>query len=202
MIKVLFLDVGGVLLTNGWGRSQRQRIASDFQIEFEEMESRHKEIFHIYETGKISFEAYLRETVFFMKRPFSQEKLIAAIFDKATPFLDMIDYIKKVKERHKLKIFILSNEGKELIVDRIRRFHLFSFTDCFLVSSFVGLRKPDPALYQLALDLAQVSGEESVYIDDRALMVEMGRRAGMRAIQHKDVASTRHELESLLFSTV
>ena len=58
-ITTLFLDVGGVLLTNGWGHQSRALAAKAFDLNLEEMEDRHHLTFDTYEVGKLTLEEYL-----------------------------------------------------------------------------------------------------------------------------------------------
>ena len=58
-ITTLFLDVGGVLLTNGWGHQSRALAAKTFDLNLEEMEDRHHLTFDTYEVGKLTLEEYL-----------------------------------------------------------------------------------------------------------------------------------------------
>ena len=62
-ITTLFLDVGGVLLTNGWDHHARALAAKAFDLNLEEMEDRHHLTFDTYEEGKLTLEEYLTRTV-------------------------------------------------------------------------------------------------------------------------------------------
>lgn len=197
-IKVLLLDVGGVLLSNGWDRVLREKVAQVFGFDSVEMSKRHELIFDFFERGKMSFDEYLQWTIFHEVRSFTKEEVKNYILNAARPFTHMIEYVKELKEERGLKIGILSNEGKEIGVDRIERFELGSFVDFFILSSFVKLRKPDREIYQLAIDMAQVKPCEICYIDDRPLLVELGRTLGMHAICHQEISKTKEELEMLL----
>lgn len=197
-IKAVFLDIGGVLLTNGWDHALREKTAKKFQIDYAEMDSRHRLIFDTYETGKLSFDEYLAQTIFYKKRSFSPADVEEFICTEARPYSEMIEYVKKIKKQYQLKVGTLSNEGKELAVDRIRRFDLGSFIDFFIVSSFVHLRKPDVDIYHMAIDIMQVPPKQIVYIDDREMLVEVARKLGIQAIHHKGVESTRAIMDTLL----
>jgi len=72
-ITTLFLDVGGVLLTNGWDRSIRKRAAENFGLDPAEMEDRHNLVFYRFEEGRLSLDEYLNWAVFYKERPFSRE---------------------------------------------------------------------------------------------------------------------------------
>jgi putative hydrolase of the HAD superfamily len=58
-ITTLFVDVGGVLLTNGWDHLARKRAAKHFKLDWAEMDERHRLVFETHEEGKLSFEEYL-----------------------------------------------------------------------------------------------------------------------------------------------
>lgn len=70
-VAALFLDIGGVLLTDGWGHESRAQTAMAFDLDTKEMENRHHQAFDTYEAGKLSLADYLNHVVFYQKRPFS-----------------------------------------------------------------------------------------------------------------------------------
>jgi len=197
-IKAIFCDVGGVLLTNGWDHSSRIKASEMFNFDAKEFEGRHQLLFGDYETGKISLEYYLGHSLFFQPRSFSYQAFVDFMYEQSQAHYEMIDLIRKVKKEHSLKIVIFSNEGRELMLNRIKKFALTEFVDFFIVSCFVGLRKPDRTLYQMALDFSQAAGDECIYIDDRALFVEIANDLGIRSICHHDVATTSQQLAELL----
>ncbi len=196
-ITHLFTDLGGVLLTNGWDRGLRKLVASRFGIDPEEMNERHHLTYDTYESGKTGLDEYLRRTVFYEPRSFTPEDGVAFILGEARAFPEMIELVRGVKEKHRLKVAVVSNEGRELTVDRIERFGLREFVDVFVVSSFVHLRKPDEDIFRLALDVAQAAPERVVYLDDRQMFTEVACRLGMHVVWHRDAAATRAALAKL-----
>lgn len=197
-VKTLFTDVGGVLLTNGWDTSLREEAAKQFNLDFDEMEERHKMSFPDYETGRISLEEYIRHLVFYKPRTFSFNDFRDFIFNNSESYPEMLELIKEVKKKMNLKIATLSNEGKEIAIYRFNKFKFHEFIDYFIVSSFVHLQKPDPRIYKMALDIAQTKPSEAIYIDDREAMVSAGKSAGLNAFQHKDYESTKKFLLAIL----
>ncbi|MEI8365120.1 MAG: HAD-IA family hydrolase [Parachlamydiaceae bacterium] len=197
-IKVLFSDLGGVLLTNGWDRTSRAKAVELFGLDAQEFESRHQMLFGDYEVGKITLDTYLHYTVFSQPRSFSKEIFIDFMYSQSRPNDDTINLIRELKSKHGFKIVVISNEGKELTHYRTKTFDLSSFVDYFIVSCFIGIRKPDQNVYRLALNMVQVPAEETAYIDDRELFVEIARDFGIHAIHHRNAASTRTALEALL----
>ncbi len=193
-ITTLFLDIGGVLLTNGWDRKARRLAAETFALDCDEMDERHHLTFDTYEEGKLSLEEYLTRVVFYEERPFSREEFRAFMFAQSRPFPEMIELVRHVKARHRLKVAVVSNEGRELNEHRIREFQLGTFIDFFISSSFVHYRKPDADIYRIALDIAQVEPARVVYIEDRPMFVEVARGLGINGIVHTGCEATRLEL--------
>jgi putative hydrolase of the HAD superfamily len=196
-ISTLFLDIGGVLLSNGWDHTMRHTAANTFGLDTEEMNERHHLTFDTYEEGKLSLDEYLKRVVFYQERHFSPDDFKRFMFAQSQPKDNMIDLIKGLKQRYGLKVAAISNEGRELTLYRVKRFHLSSFIDFFISSCFVHYRKPDTDMYQLALDCAQVSSQDVFYIDDRAMFVEVAASLGIRGIHHTSLERTRRALAEL-----
>jgi putative hydrolase of the HAD superfamily len=194
-ITTLFLDIGGVLLTNGWDHTMRRKAAETFGLDYEEMNERHHLTFDTYEEGKLSLYEYLKRVIFYRERPFSLEEFREFMFSQSQPYPQMIDLVCNLKQRYRLKIAAVSNEGRELTVYRIQEFDLGSFVDFFISSCFVHFRKPDHDMYHIALDIAQVPPEQVVYIEDRPMFVEIANELGIHGIVHRGYDSTRAALE-------
>jgi putative hydrolase of the HAD superfamily len=196
-ITTLFLDIGGVLLTNGWDHNMRQKAAETFNLDYAEMNDRHHMTFDTYEEGKLTLYEYLKRVVFYKERPFSVEEFWQYMFGQSKPHQDMIDLVCKLKERYGLKIAAVSNEGRELTVYRIDKFDLRSFMDFFISSCFVHYRKPDEDIYRIALDISQASADHVVYIEDRPMFVEVAQGLGIHGIVHQGYESTKEALAAL-----
>jgi putative hydrolase of the HAD superfamily len=196
-ITTLFLDIGGVLLTNGWDHSERTHAAEKFGLDFGEMNERHHLTFDTYEEGKLSLDEYLDRVVFYQVRNFSKDEFKAFMYAQSRPFPEMIEMVGKLKNQYCLQVAAVSNEGRELTVYRVQEFKLGSFIDFFISSCFVHYRKPDADLYHIALDIAQVSPEQVIYIDDRPMFVEVAQGLGIKGILHTGYAATRKALEGL-----
>ena len=91
----------------------------------------------------------------------------------------------------------INNEARELNEYRIKTFHLHDFFDAFVSSCEVGMRKPDPGIFHLALGIAQAKPEECLYFDDRTMLVEAARKVGIHAHHHQGFESTKKILELL-----
>ena len=193
-ITTLFLDIGAVLLTNGWDHHARKRAANHFKLDWTQMQERHALNFETHEEDKLGFNEYLDRVVFYEKRPFSRAAFRRFMFAQSKPCVEMIALICDLKAKYRLKIIVISNEAREVNAYRIRKFKLDGFVDAFVSSCFVHLRKPDADIFRLALDLAQVPAWQGVYIDNTALFVQIAGGFGMRGILHTDYLSTRAQL--------
>jgi putative hydrolase of the HAD superfamily len=200
-ITTLFLDIGGVLLTNGWDRGIRTTACEKFGLNYEEMNERHHLTFDTYEEGKLTLDEYLDRVVFYQARSFSRDDFKAFMYAQSRPFSEMIELMRALKTRHGLQIAAVSNEGRELTTYRVQQFKLGTFIDFFISSCFVHYRKPDSDMYRIALDIAQVRPEQVIYIDDRAMFVEVAQGLGIQGIIHRDVQSTQKTLEGMGLSS-
>jgi putative hydrolase of the HAD superfamily len=194
-ITTLFLDIGGVLLTNGWDDNIQKRAADKFGMDYREMNERHHLTFDTYEEGKLSLDVYLNRVVFYKERSFSREEFKSFMYAQSQPFPEMIELMRRLKTQYGLEVAAVSNEGRELTVYRVQQFELGTVIDFFVSSCFVHFRKPDEDIYRIALDIAQVRPEQVVYIDDRAMFVEVAQGLGIRGIIHTGYQSTSKALE-------
>ncbi len=192
--KALFTDIGGVLLTNGWDRHVRASAYSRFGLDAEETDERHHLVFEVFEHGEMSLDQYLDRVVFYTARSFTKEEFQQFMFDQSKPFAETIELIRQVKRRHGIPVVVVSNEGRELQKHRIRAFGLSEFVDAFVVSSFVQVRKPDPRIFQIALDIADLQPSDAVYLDDRDVFVEVASSLGITAARHETAEGTREVL--------
>lgn len=196
-ITTLFVDIGGVLLTDGWPRTSRCMAAKMFHLDADEMESRHAQAFDTYELDKLTLEEYLNHVVFYEKRKFTHAQFQRFMFTQSKPYHNMIDLIRNLKIRYGVKIVVVSNEGRELNDHRIRTFQLNKIVDFFISSCFVHLRKPDPDIFRHALDMTQSVPEQTVYIENTLMFVRIAESLGIRSIYHVDHDSTCTKLALL-----
>ena len=193
-ITCVFLDIGGVLLTDGWDHLARRRAAKNFKLEWAEMEERHCLTFEIFEEGKITLDEYLSLVVFHQKRTFTRNQFRRYMFAQSKAFPEMIELVSQLKLNLGLKIAIVSNEARELNAYRIERFKLDRLADCFISSCFVHIRKPDVDIFRLALDIAQVPPAQAVFVDNTPMFVQIAEGLGIQGILHTDFKSTRSKL--------
>jgi putative hydrolase of the HAD superfamily len=195
-ITCVFLDIGGVLLTDGWDHHARKRAATNFKLALTEMNVRHHLVFETYEEEKLTLEEYLSRVVLYQKRPFSRAQFRKFMFAQSKPYPRMIEWVSNLKAKYGLKIVVVSNEAREINSYRIRKFKLDGFVDFFISSCFVHLRKPDADIFRVALDITQVPANQVVYIENLLMFVQVAEDLGIRGICHMDYKSTCAKLAS------
>jgi putative hydrolase of the HAD superfamily len=193
-ITTLFWDIGGVILTNGWDRESRKEAAATFRFDWEEFQDRHDLSFPAFDTGQITLNEYLDRTLFYRSRPFTREEFTAFMFAQSKEFADTRVVLDKIAATGKYFIGAINNEPLELNQYRIEAFHLRKDFVVFFSSCYVRSRKPEEAIFRVALEVSQRPPEECLFIDDRPLNLDSPRRLGMNVIHHQSAAQLRAEL--------
>jgi putative hydrolase of the HAD superfamily len=194
-ISVLFTDIGGVMLTNGWDEEARERAVKKFKLDLKNLNERHHLIFDTFEEGKLTLNEYLERVIFHKKRNFTLREFKAFMFAQSQSYEDMINLVSALKIKYNLRVIVISNESRELNDYRIKKFGLDTFVDAFVSSCFVHFRKPDKDIYRIALDIVQVKPKESVFIDDRPIFVEVASSLGINGVHHINYKTTLKKLE-------
>ncbi len=198
-IKTLFLDIGGVLLTNGWGHESRYKAIEKFGLDKDEVEERHQISFDTYEIDKITFDDYLNEVIFYKERPFSKETFKAFMFQQSQALDGCIDFFKELKQQQHLKAIAVSNEGRELNEYRINKFKLDQLFDAYISSCYVRLHKPDKSMLQMACDVSHTLPANALYVDDRLLLVEVAASVGLQTLHFQGLAAAKEFIRTCKF---
>ncbi|MDH3443971.1 MAG: HAD family phosphatase [Deltaproteobacteria bacterium] len=193
-ITTLFWDVGGVLLTNGWPTESRRRAVEHFGLNGEEFEKRHESVMAAFETGQVELDAYLDRTLFYVSRSFSRNEFKSFMLDQSKPHPEVLALLAQLAHRKNYLLCTLNNESLELNLYRIRKFELRRYFKAFFSSCFLGVRKPDEAIYRKALEITQRTPEECLFIDDRPANIEPAAALGWGTIHYQDPLQLRREL--------
>jgi putative hydrolase of the HAD superfamily len=196
-LKILFFDIGGVLLSNGWGHESRILAAEKFGLNYKEMDQLHNFIFNVYEIGSVNLDQYLDTVIFNHPRDFVREDFKEFMYSQSVELPGMLAWLKEWKKDCGFRIISINNEGKELNDYRVQKFKLHTCFDAFISSCEVGMRKPDPSIFKLAMGIAQATPSQCVYFDDRIMFSNMAKTLGLRAFQHTSFESTKEILEDL-----
>ncbi|MES2419380.1 MAG: HAD-IA family hydrolase [Bacteroidota bacterium] len=196
-IKILFLDIGGVVLSDGWNYTARMEAVEKFGLEPGQFQKDHSVAFPLFENGKLSLDQYLDSVIFNIDRSFSKEAFSDFMFAKSTPLPLFLPWLIEWKKRNTVKIFSINNEGKEFNDYRIKKFGLHHCFDAFISSCEVGFSKPDPSIFKLALGIVQEEPQHCLYFDDRAIHVAIAKKMGINAFVHQDFEQSKIILENI-----
>lgn len=196
-IKLLFLDIGGVLLSDGWNHTARMDAISKFDLEPVQFQKDHAVAFPLFENGKLTLDQYLESVIFNIERNFSKQEFADFMFSKSTQLPDFLPWLIEWKKQTNIKIFSINNEGREFNDYRIQKFGLHQCFDAFISSCEVGFSKPDPCIFKLALGIAKEEPQNCLYFDDRAIHVAIAKQLGLQAHVHHSFEQTKTILESI-----
>lgn len=196
-ISAVFCDVGGVLLTNGWDHGERARLVDQFGLDRDDFEGRHQMLSAAFENGQLDLDQYLERTIFYRPRAFRPQEVRDFMFAQSDALPDSLALIARLAQARKVFMATLNNESRELNLHRIEKFGLRRYFSVFFSSCFLGMAKPHPQIFRLALDLSQPRPQECVFIDDRSLNLECARRLGLHAIQFLNARQLEGDLRTL-----
>ena len=192
----VFFDIGGVLGTNAWDHEQRAHAVERFGLDHE-FESRHQEVVGEFEAGRLSLHDYLESVIFYCPRAFTREELVAFMFSQSEPFPESLDIARELSRRPGLRLLTLNNESAELNLHRIAAFGLREMFTAFLSSCWLGVRKPQPVIFERALQIVQVKPERAVFVDDREQNLTPAKALGLQTIHFTGADGLRESLKTL-----
>jgi len=192
----LFFDVGGVILTNGWDTAARKRAAERFGLDYQDFQTRHEMSKTAFETGRITLETYLNRTVFYRSRPFGPSEFQEFMYEQSQHLGETLEWVREFARRDLCRLFTLNNESRELHEHRVRTFRLNEIFEAFLASCYLGLAKPEEAIYSAALGIAACEKPKAIFIDDRPLNVEAAQTAGFHAVHFEGLDKLRAHLRT------
>jgi putative hydrolase of the HAD superfamily len=196
-VGAIFWDVGGVLLSNAWDRTQREAAMQRFELDPVEFDDRHDMLVSSFERGKLTLREYLERTVFYRPRPFTPQDFEKFMFSLSQPNFETLELARALSRSRKYLMATINNESRELNEIRIQAFGLRDIFSLFVSSCFVGLRKPEDGIYRLALEVTQRPAQECCFVDDRALNLDAAARLGMHTIKMEDAQQLKREFEKL-----
>ena len=196
-IKAVFFDLGGVIVRTEF-QAPRQQLADRLGMDYDDL---NKLVFDSdtgvkASTGEISSADHWAFVVKRLKRPDAE---LAAIREEffAGDIVDrtLVEYIRSLRGRYKTGL--ISNAWSDLR-DFIVREKFDDAFDKMIISAEVGAMKPEPKIYQIALEQFGVKPKEAVFVDDFYINIEGCEKVGIKGIHFKDAESTLQQLKKLL----
>ena len=195
-MKALIFDVGGVLVRTE-DRSHRQRLAEELGLSVQELYDAvfHSDAWRLAELGRITNDEHWQAVGrrLGLSRPDEVNAFRAAFFAGDRLDRDLLAFIQQLRGRY--KVALLSNAPDSLRRWIADEWHIPADTfDAIVASAEVGLAKPDPAIYRIALERLGVAPHDALFVDDFAENVEAARALGMEAIHFTSPEALMAEL--------
>jgi putative hydrolase of the HAD superfamily len=207
VIRAVVSDFGGVLtapLMDGFARIQADLgiPPEAFGAAFARaVEADGRNPLHAVEVGAITEAEFLatieRELSAILERPVTLHGFGERYLNGLDPNADLFDYYRRLHDRG-VRLALLTNNVREWEPFWRTKLPIDEIFETVVDSGFVGLRKPDPAIYALVLERLALPAEACVFVDDLDVNVEAAQALGFAVVQHRDTARTVAELDALL----
>jgi putative hydrolase of the HAD superfamily len=206
VIRALISDFGGVLttpLSAGFLAYQEEAGVSLEELGlamYRATETHGEHPLFALERGEISEAEFARRLAGELGDGFDLGRLRRLYFERIEPNPPMIDYVAELR-RSGLRTALLTNNVREW--EPLWRAKLPELDDIFEVvvdSAFVGMRKPEPRIYELTLERLGngLRAAECVFVDDLDVNCEAARELGMAAVRFDHAEQAIAELDAAL----
>jgi len=111
---------------------------------------------------------------------------------------EVVAAARALRDHYKVGLLTNASPGQD---DRIREqfgLDVYAEFDAYVNSAYVGLRKPDPAIFHLILGQLDITPQQAIFLDDGLRNVDSARELGIHTVQFVDPATSLAELEALL----
>ena len=193
---LVIVDLGGVVVDMESDRLVHQ-VSQLLGRSFEEVQAAiyHEELLLPFELGRIKAPAYYEGLKRTLELPWTYEQFVRAWNDIFRENRDVTWIMQRLRKRHKL--VALSNTNELHLAHIKTTIPSLSIIEDWVASCDVGLRKPDPKIYFLALERSGMLPRQAVFIDDRPEFVDAGRSIGLTAIRFENGHQLEEDLQSI-----
>jgi putative hydrolase of the HAD superfamily len=196
-IRTVFWDVGGVILSNGWDRSQRTRVLGRLGVDLVAYEEMHDRANYYWERGLITAEDFFLQTVL------QPNPRLNLTFDILWPQVcaeskvlnpDCLDLLAALRQSGRWRLATLNNESRELNEYRLDNFKLRTLFDYFICSGYVHEMKPAAGIFETAIDISGFPAHTALFIDDKQENCDAAAALGIHSVRFESPAQLRREL--------
>jgi putative hydrolase of the HAD superfamily len=205
MRDVLICDFGGVLTTplqEGFLAYQEESGVSLEQLGKAMGRAAEEHGDHplfVLERGEITEAEFRARIEAHLEDGFDLARLRTLYFERLEPNKTMVEFVRELRARG-VRAALLTNNVREW--EPLWRAKLPEIDELFEVvidSAFVGIRKPDPAIFELTLErLGGIAAERCVFLDDLDVNCEAARELGMAAVRFETAEQAIPAVESAL----
>ena len=196
-LRAIFFDLGGVIVRTEY-QAPRERLAERLNMTYEDI---NKIVFEAETSrkasiGEVSVDEHWLAVTRKLRLPVAEAESIRTEFFAGDVIdRDLLDFIRSLRPRYQTGV--ISNAWGDLR-DYVVKHQFDDAFDTLIISAEIGMMKPQPEVYQLALKQAQVKANEAAFIDDTPRNVEAANALGMHGIVFRDPAQVKENLKALL----
>jgi epoxide hydrolase-like predicted phosphatase len=196
-IRAVFFDLGGVIVRTEY-QAPRQQLAERLGLEYDDLSKIvfDSETGHQASTGAITSQQHWEAVMKRLKRPLEEMTSIRADFFAGDIIdRDILNFLRSLRGTHKTGL--ISNAWSDLR-DYLVREKMIDAFDHIIISAEIGVAKPEPGIFLVALERAGVKPDEAVFVDDFYVNIEGCEKVGIKGIHFKDAQTALQQLKQLL----
>lgn len=195
MIKAFIFDLGGVLFANGT-KAFISYLTTTFNLDEKAVSSLlDGKLGSNYREGKVSRERFWQQ----FKQQLGVDKDLEDLEDEWIKGYKLIDGTRDLilDLTKKYKIYYLSDNVRERVEKINNQYNFLEWFEDGIFSHEVGVRKPDPLIYQLTLKKLELSASEVIFIDDKEINLTPAHDLGIKSLLFTTPEDLRKELKKL-----
>lgn len=198
MIRAVFFDFGGVLIRDEdnsergvWekrlGLSPGELSATVFGSEAAARAS----------VGEITTAEVWRQIGERLQLDDEQRRQLQADFFRGDNLnVELLEFAGALRPQYRLAILSNAWSGARQVFSQV--YGLDAVFETMIISAEIGLAKPDPRIYHLAVERLDVRPEEAIFLDDRLENIEAAQAVGLCAVHFRDNAQAIAEMRAYL----
>ena len=203
MIKAVIFDLGSVLVGNEWWVIYK-KIAQELNISEEKVKEIKRPLLGKWGTGEIDeekfWEEFEKQAGIKINRKFTKDLWFRTYRDHTKDINESWEISAELKAR-KVRLALITNTIPPHVraneeTGRIDKLKDLGF-EVLVMSCKVGICKPDPQIYKIALEKLNLPAEACVFVDDILDNIETAKRLGMQVIHFQTPEKLKEDLTKI-----
>jgi putative hydrolase of the HAD superfamily len=196
MVKAIFFDLGGVLVTEVF-RIFGRWLAGRKNIPIEKFRELVRPHWLKYRLGEIDGIDFMQGVIGDLGIDADPEELLDYTCSMMAVDDAVLSMVKRLKSSGRYKLGVISNNSFEWSAHAKETLGLSKYFDVWVVSCDVSLAKPEPDIYEYSIDKLGMKPGDCVFIDDKQVNIDSSSKLGMRALLFTDAAKLESDLKGL-----
>ncbi|SRR5258706_3043258 len=199
MTKLLLFDLGNVVLTNDYPYhtpEQLKEFCKHFNVNLDNLETAFRAVFAEYSVGKITEDEFWTKYLYDSRAEEIDIPFAKDFWRKNQAEIEnMLSLLGSLKKNH--RIAALTTIPNEWLEFKRVKFQLNSYFEKIISSGEYGVKKPDPKIYEIAMEQLNVDPKEVLFIDDYEIVLPPAQKLGMQTILFRGQKDLELKLKNL-----